>query len=122
MSRAAGVLPPSSHDREQARARLLLKLARYPSSAIPCHAGNVLSSYWTSEDPEEAAAAAVACRRCPALLRCVEFIVKFPDEAGVYGASTEADRRDRRERRATYESPPDGSDPMDPPPTAGGVP
>lgn len=124
-----GILTPDSPKREQARARLLLALVRFPAAAIPCHAGNVLSSYWTSDDPDEAAAAATACRRCPALVPCVGFIVAYPDEAGVYGASTEADRRSRgrigRDRCygavgydtvTTHESPPADGDPMDPPP------
>lgn len=128
---AGGTLAPDSPEREQARARLLLALVRFPAAAVPCHAGNVLSSYWTSDDPDEAAAAAAACRRCPALVPCVGFIVAYPDEAGVYGASTEASRRSRgrigRDRCygavgydtvTTHESTPADDDPLASPPTS----
>jgi hypothetical protein len=48
---------------------------------------------WTSEDASQRAVAARICTTCPALTPCASYGVANPDEAGVIGGLSEAQRR-----------------------------
>lgn len=61
---------------------------------VPCRRGDVLPvAFWTSDDASEQDAAAEVCRACGALATCRAYVTEHPKEWGVYGASTDKDRR-----------------------------
>lgn len=60
---------------------------------VPCLGPQ--SRAWTSEDVADRAAAAQACRTCPALRECREFGQRWPGEVGVYGGDSRLTRPKR---------------------------
>jgi len=80
-------------ERTEARRVLLAELDRHTNAgrAIPCRVWQLAG--WTSDDEAEQALAARLCPACPALGPCDDYGVAWPKEQGVYGASTEHERR-----------------------------
>jgi hypothetical protein len=80
---------------EVARRRLLAILVDLGESGwpIPCMSGSLdRRALWTSGRADDAELAARLCVACPAVADCGQFIAAWPDEAGVYAGTTEADR------------------------------
>lgn len=67
---------------------------------VPCQSSdNPLA--WISDDPDEAAAAARACRSCPVLEECGSYLRDHKEPAGVWGGKTPSQRqRPKRTREA----------------------
>lgn len=86
--------------RVEARRALLDLLDAHDAAGrhIPCRQDP--DPAWTSDDPAEQAGAARLCARCPALEQCGAYGTAFPREAGVYGGTTEFDRRKNARRAA----------------------
>lgn len=80
--------------RDADRVRLLTTLEDAGPARVPCLAGDVLPAAWTSDEADELHLAAQACVTCPALAACRAYGLAWPDEAGVYGALTRAERLD----------------------------
>lgn len=80
-------------DRAEARRALLDLLDAHDTAGrpIPCRVDP--DPAWTSDDPEDQAFAARLCARCPALDHCRAYGTAFHKEAGVYGGTTEFQRR-----------------------------
>lgn len=51
----------------------------------PCMRGG---AEWTSDDPDDQHEAALACRFCPVLADCRDYINEFPESAGVWAGQT----------------------------------
>lgn len=78
------------------RTELLAHLDRLEDAGHPpvCRTVPIPDRFmWTSDDPADQDAAARLCRTCPAVQACRDFIAAHPREHGVYGGSTERDRR-----------------------------
>jgi len=88
------------------RARLLGVLADLFASGcrVPC-VDSSDPTPWTADDPAEQELAARMCVGCAGFADCRTFIRRWPKESGVYGATTEADRRPRPGRRPATTSP-----------------
>lgn len=48
--------------------------------------------WWLSSDPELREAAMYACRACPALSECTQYVTKYPESSGIW-ASVDFDER-----------------------------
>lgn len=87
---------------------LLAAIARHPSGAVPCRREDAETplSAWTSDDPGEAATAALACASCPVLEMCREFGVEHAryGHGLVFGGLTDDTRYRERQRRARLQT------------------
>ena len=80
-------------------ARLRAGIAALPV-AVPCTGPE--RPFWHSPDSAEQAVAARACLECPLLDRCYDYATAAGERWGVWGGTTDKERRAGREtRRAT---------------------
>ena len=79
-------------------ARLRDGIAALPV-AVPCAGPE--RPFWHSTDVAEQAAAARACLECPLLDRCGDYATVAGERWGVWGGTTDKERRARRTGRAT---------------------
>lgn len=79
-------------------ARLRDGVAALPA-AVPCAGPE--RPFWHSPDSEEQAVAARACLECPLLDRCGDYATAAGERSGVWGGTTDKERRARRTGRAT---------------------
>ena len=79
-------------------ARLRAGIAALPV-AVPCAGPE--RPFWHSTDVAEQAAAARACLECPLLDRCGDYATAAGERWGVWGGTTDKERRARRTGRAT---------------------
>ena len=79
-------------------ARLRAGIAALPV-AVPCAGPE--RPFWHSTDVAEQAAAARACLECPLLDRCDDYATAAGERWGVWGGTTDKERRARRTGRAT---------------------
>jgi hypothetical protein len=78
------------------RAELLAHLDRLDDAGHPpvCRTVPIPDRFvWTSDNPEHQDTAARLCRTCPAATACRDYIAAHPRERGVYGGSTDSQRR-----------------------------
>ena len=79
-------------------ARLRDGIAALPV-AVPCAGPE--RPFWHSTDVAEQAVAARACLECPLLDRCDDYATAAGERWGVWGGTTDKERRARRTGRAT---------------------
>ncbi|MFC8731569.1 WhiB family transcriptional regulator [Luteimicrobium sp. NPDC057192] len=61
---------------------------------IPCIRSDTRqSAAWLSDNPKRQEIAATQCMGCLAIRECRRYVAKHPKEAGVWGGTTEKDRR-----------------------------
>lgn len=87
--------------READRLELLHTLDGYRADEIPCRAVDLYTAAaWTSDEDDEQAVAAAACRSrpCPALEACRAYGDAWPLEEGAYGGRTQTERRKAAKR------------------------
>ncbi|PWF88687.1 WhiB family transcriptional regulator [Kocuria rosea] len=68
-----------------------LAAAQEQGRPIPCRQGD--GADWLTEDRQTQRQAAAACRTCPAVAECAEYALTAREAAGVFGATTPAQRR-----------------------------
>lgn len=88
---------PAVLDADQAAAlnRLTAALAEHldAGESVPC-LDSPTEADWISDRREDQDRAATACQDCPALAQCASYALATREEAGVYGGTTPAQRRD----------------------------
>ena len=98
MSRKNIATPTVPAGAEAEWARLRAGIAALPV-AVPCAGPE--RPFWHSTDVAEQAAAARACLECPLLDRCDDYATAAGERWGVWGGTTDKERRARRTGRAT---------------------